>query len=222
MYIYDYHPESGEYLQTRPAKLDPLETQKVGEDRFLIPGNATTIAPPAAESGKARVFEAVAGTWSQVPDHRGETWWQADGKPVVIEALGNPADDDLLDTKPEIPPAGSDVNAERDRRVSGTFTFSGTAYQLDQVSQNRITAMGADARFAVLAGAQEGDLRWADPNADFGWIATDNSVTPMDAQTMAAFADAAKQWVIRHAFAALAIKSDDPIGADFASDPRWP
>lgn len=116
----------------------------------------------------------------------------------------------------------SSVDSERDRRTAGNFVFAGKSYQLDADSQAKITSIGADARFAVLAGKAAGDLRWADPDLDFGWIATDNSVTPMDAPTMAGFADAAKVWVTRHVFAARALKDMEPIPADFADDKYWP
>lgn len=114
------------------------------------------------------------------------------------------------------------IDAERDRRVVSGFTFAGKAFQLDLASHQRIIAMGADARFAIAGGAQPEDFRWADPSADFGWIATDNSILPMDAQTMAAFADAAKLWVARHTFAARALKDADPIPEDFTDDGYWP
>lgn len=122
------------------------------------------------------------------------------------------------------PPAllAGEVDAERDRRVTTRFTFMGQAIQLDEASLNRITAMGADARFAALAGAAAGDLRWADPDADFGWITTANGFLPLDALSMSAMADAAKRWVSRHTFAARSIKNLDPIPADFADDRHWP
>ena len=133
-----------------------------------------------------------------------------------------PSEADLLAALEELDrPTTGDVDAERDRRIATAFEFNGVAYQLDQVSQGRVTAMGADARFAIISGAQAGDLRWADPDADFGWIATDNSVTPMDAPTMAAFADAAKLWVKRHTFAARALKAMDPI-PDPTDGQYWP
>lgn len=119
-------------------------------------------------------------------------------------------------------PTSADVNTERDRRTATLFSFGSVAYQLDERSQQNITAKGAQAKFAVLAGAQANDLRWANPNADFGWIATDNSVTPMDAQTMSTFADAADLWVTSHIMAGLALKQMDPIPADFDADSRWP
>lgn len=114
------------------------------------------------------------------------------------------------------------VDRECDRRTQTLFAFGGTAYQLNERALTRITALGADARFAALGGAAPGNLRWADPDNDFGWIATDNTITPMDAQTMSAFADAAKVWVSRNTFAARALKDMSPIPADFTDDGYWP
>lgn len=126
-------------------------------------------------------------------------------------------------TPPVPAPATAEmVDAERDRRTEFGFRFARVAYQLDEKSISRITAMGADARFAVMGGAVAGDLRWVDPTKDFGWIATDNSVTSMDAQTMAAFAHAAKLWVSQHTFAGLALKKTASIPQDFAAWNYWP
>ncbi|WP_336800667.1 DUF4376 domain-containing protein [Kaistia sp. MMO-174] len=125
-------------------------------------------------------------------------------------------------TLEDVPISPEEVDAERDRRTEFDFTFAGVAYQVDDKSISRIIAMGTDARFAQLGGAMPGNLRWADANNDFGWIATDNSITPMDAQTMAAFADAAKLWVSQHIFAARALKDAAPIPADYVEDGYWP
>lgn len=114
------------------------------------------------------------------------------------------------------------VDAERDRRVATTFQFSGIAYQLDLISQQHIIAKGAQAKFAIADGAQPNDLRWSNPDADFGWIATDNSVTPMDAQTMAAFADAADLWVTAHIMAGHTVKAMEPMPVDVTDDQYWP
>lgn len=116
----------------------------------------------------------------------------------------------------------ADVDAERDRRTADKFVFQDHAIQLDDTSLLNITAMGASAKFAVLAGAAAGNLRWSDPNADFGWIGTDNNVIPMDAPTMSAMADAAKAWVSANIFAGRALKSQSPIPTDYAADSHWP
>lgn len=79
---------------------------------------------------------------------------------------------------------------------------------------------------AVLAigqGALPGNLRWHGGASDFGWIADDNSVVPMDAHTVVAFGQAAGSWESAHVFAAKALK-DNPGGipADFQDDKYWP
>lgn len=125
--------------------------------------------------------------------------------------------------EPEPEPITSNtIDFERDQRIEHNFTFANTAFQLDNISQQRIIAMGADARFAVLGGAQENNYRWADPDNDFGWIATDNSIMLMDAQTMVAFSDAAKLWVSKHIFAARAIKDMDPLPENYKDNMYWP
>jgi len=146
----------------------------------------------------------------------------ADGAAIEIELTAEQEAERLARWAAQAVPTRAMVDRECDRRIQTMFVFAGKSYQLDERSIARITAMGADARFAALGGAAPGDLRWADPDNDFGWIATDNSVTPMDAQTMAAFADAAKVWVSRHTFAARALKDMSPIPADFADNAYWP
>lgn len=104
MEIHDYDAVTGEFIGTRAARLDPLETAKAGQDRFLIPANATTISPPAETAGMARVFDAETETWSQVPDHRGETWWGENGVAAVVDFLGEPAATGLSDNEPDPAP----------------------------------------------------------------------------------------------------------------------
>jgi len=91
MKIYDYD-ENGVFLRERDARRDPRNP-----DRFVIPGRATTIEPPAQIAGHARVFKD--GAWSQVEDHRGETYWLADKSEHVVKDLG-PLPDGALSAKP--------------------------------------------------------------------------------------------------------------------------
>lgn len=82
MKIYNYHPVTREYISEGEARPDPVT---IGE--FLIPANATQVTPPMPTLGKARVFD---GTWSQVEDHRGETFWNMTTlKSLVVEVLGS-------------------------------------------------------------------------------------------------------------------------------------
>lgn len=114
------------------------------------------------------------------------------------------------------------VDAERNRRINGTFTFQGKVYNCDPDSMARITGASTLAGFALGAGAQPGDLRWHGGIADFVWIADDNSMNPMDAQTCFAFGQAAAANHSAHIFAARALKDMSPIPADFADDQYWP
>lgn len=120
------------------------------------------------------------------------------------------------------PVTRSCVNAERNRRLKSGITFNGILYQSLDEDIKRITGAATLAGFAVGAGSPVGNLRWANPGQDFGWIAMDNSVTPMDAQTMFAFGQAAAARESAHVFAARTLKNMDPIPVDFADDKWWP
>lgn len=97
MNIWHIHPVTGELLGTGTADADPLEP-----GNWLVPAHAVTVAPPATIAGHARVF--AAGSWSQVVDHRGETWWTAARAPVLVTALGDPSALGLMSSQPPAPP----------------------------------------------------------------------------------------------------------------------
>ena len=59
-------------------------------------------------------------------------------------------------------------------------------------------------------------------DTDFMWIAHDNSLTTMDAQTAFAFGQAAAENQSAHVFAADILKRQNPIPADYADDRHWP
>lgn len=119
--------------------------------------------------------------------------------------------------------SAADVNMERDRRIHRGFTFGGKTYAFDPSSKQRVTGAGTLAGFAMLAGAQPGDLYWHGGNQPFRWIADDNSLTEMDAQTCFAFGQAAAAHEEAHIFAARSIKDMSPIPEDFATNPDyWP
>lgn len=119
-------------------------------------------------------------------------------------------------------PAPEAVDAERDRRLQTVF-FSGKAFDFcDGTSEVNIAGAATLALAAIVAGAQPGNMQWAGTGSDFRWIAQDNSIVPMDAQTMLAFGQHAAAWKAQHIFAARALKDTKPIPADYASDARWP
>ena len=117
-------------------------------------------------------------------------------------------------------PTSDDVNAERDRRMSA-FVFGGKTYDLQGQSLANVSGAGTLALAAIINGAQVGNLRWADPDADFTWIANDNTMTPMDAQTTWAFAQTAAAWRKHCIFKARTIKDMTPIPANYTADSYW-
>lgn len=114
------------------------------------------------------------------------------------------------------------IRVERDRRLNADFEFQGVMYQRDQVSLARITGAATLAGFAVAAGSPAGYLRWANPDEDFAWIASDNSVVTMDAQTAFAFGQAAAAVETAIVFAAKTLREMDPIPENFTDDEHWP
>lgn len=129
----------------------------------------------------------------------------------------------IVDELPE--PAGPTpqvVDAERDRRIAAGFTFGGKLYQSRPEDRENISGAALAALAAQIGGAQADDLRWHGGDSDFVWIAADNSLTPMDAQTMFAFGQAAMAHKQAHIFAARTLKDAVPVPADYADDSHWP
>lgn len=114
------------------------------------------------------------------------------------------------------------IDAERDRRISGGFIFAGVEYQSRSEDRENIAGAATAALGAIMAGAQPGDLRWHGGAEDFAWIAADNTMHTMDAQTVYAFGQAAMAHKQAHIFAARTLKDADPIPGDFADDKWWP
>lgn len=78
MLVYNYHGETKEFLSEATADLDPLESTEENPV-YLIPANATEVKPPASVVKKARIFNVEEGTWSYVPDYRGDVVEANDG-----------------------------------------------------------------------------------------------------------------------------------------------
>lgn len=90
---YNFSALNGEFTGATPFDESPLEPGV-----YLHPAYSTTTPPPAVADKQAAVF--ANGAWSIVPDHRGETWYEDDGGPVTVEALGDPAQTGLLAIQP--------------------------------------------------------------------------------------------------------------------------
>ena len=85
MKIYIYNSENNEYLYEAEAQIDPLASSK-GETIYLMPPNATQIAPLEPKAGYVNVF--TAGKWEQIKDERGEIYYDDDNNAVMITELG--------------------------------------------------------------------------------------------------------------------------------------
>ena len=118
-------------------------------------------------------------------------------------------------------PSVNDVNLERDRRLVLDFEFQGKMYQRDAKSIARISGAGALALGAMVGGAQAGNLNWHGRSTPFAWIASDDTLTTMDAQTCFAFGQAAAAVETEIVFAAKVLREMDPIPADYADDAYW-
>ncbi|HBF31868.1 DUF4376 domain-containing protein [Rhizobium sp.] len=119
------------------------------------------------------------------------------------------------------------VDRERDRRIDAGFVFDGVLFQSDAGSRENIAGAKSAASDAIMLGAQANDFGWQrllDPNATntFAWIATDNSLHPMDAQTVVRFGYAAMAHKQDMIFKARSLKAMDTIPADYATnDAYW-
>lgn len=124
-------------------------------------------------------------------------------------------------TNPTVLATTIDVDVERDRRIDAGIEFQGVLFQSRTTDRENIAGAAQLGFMAVAGGAEPDDLRWSNPSKDFAWIASDNSLVPMDAQTVVAFGKAAAERKQALIFAARQIKDLDPIPADFTDDKWW-
>lgn len=158
-----------------------------------------------------------------VPDNKIVLGIDADAGDIQAGMLF--VDGALIDAPPPIPT--THVDRERDRRIDAGFVFDGVLYQSDESSRENIGGAKSVASDAIALGALAGDFGWQrllDPDATetFQWIATDNSLHSMDAQTVVRFGYAAMAHKQDMIFKARSLKAMDPIPADFATnDAYW-
>lgn len=139
-----------------------------------------------------------------------EPGWQYDGSGFTPPPAPQPA-----------PITTDHVDAERDRRIDGGMVWNGVMYQTRPQDRENVAGASILALAAIGNGAQPGDLRWHGEDTDFVWIAEDNSLNTMDAQTFFAFAQAMAKHKSAHIFAARAIKDIAPIPEDYATNETY-
>ena len=114
------------------------------------------------------------------------------------------------------------VDHEKNKRLA-LFNFNGIEFDFvdGKGSDSNIQGAYSLAFSAIIAGAQPGNLRWADPALDFCWIAHDNSIVTMDAPAVIEFGKKAAAYKSALIFRARALKNMSPIPADYTSDQYW-
>jgi len=98
----------------------------------------------------------------------------------------------------------------------------GGGYQTRTEDRANIAGKCTQAMMAIIDGALVGDYRWSNPAQDFSWVALDDSVTPMDAQTVMRFGDALAAHKEGHIFSASGLKNAVTMPDDFSDDLHWP
>lgn len=82
MKTYHYDEHTKEYTHSEEAFLDPLESKKEGSPVYLLPANATFVAP-TPQDGHASVWNGEA--WDNIEDNRGKKYW------LSTDPYGTPA-----------------------------------------------------------------------------------------------------------------------------------
>lgn len=234
MEIFTAHPVTREYLGPSIADPDPLE-----DGAWLIPAHAYTDAPPTILAGMAAQRSTDGSAWQLVADHRGTVYSTATGAPQQHEELGElppgltteqrpspfhiwSGNAWVFDTAAERASLSAAIDTERDRRIDAGLQFQGVTFQSRATDRENIAGSAQLAFMAMVAGAHAGDLRWSNPDQDFAWIASDNSLVLMDAQTVVAFGKAAAERKQALIFAARQLKDMAEIPVDYTDDKWWP
>lgn len=125
----------------------------------------------------------------------------------------------------QIFPVGStctDIDLERDRRINAGVIFRSVLFQSRTEDRESIAESVQFAIVAIVNGVQLGDLRWMDAQADFFWIAGDNSRVLMDAHTFVEFGKTVLLHKQAHIIAGADLKKKEPIPLDYQDDKWWP
>ena len=89
MIVYIYDVETGEYLRKEEAFIDPMATERLGEDVFLIPGDGTELEPPEVNKAKKEIAIFRDGKWEITHDYRGsEIYDLKTGEVSICDYIG--------------------------------------------------------------------------------------------------------------------------------------
>ena len=102
MQAYMYSITTKEFLAPVPCFPDPVRSRIEGREVYLLPANATFMAPPAKRTGYTAIWNGSG--WIETEDHRGVQYWPKGAPynsfPVEMKELG-PLPDGASLTRPE-------------------------------------------------------------------------------------------------------------------------
>lgn len=164
--VYEFHPQTKEFVRTNVAFESPLEPE-----HFLMPTSCTDVEPPTPQEGKAIVFNEITESWDLVDDKRGI--WYAPDRTEHYVALIN----DVIPSNwtREIPPKtinelkiekNAQINAWRAAANTSTFTHGGKTFSCDALSRSDIDAVNGR-----IATRNTFPANWVG-----GWKAVDNTI----------------------------------------------
>ena len=114
------------------------------------------------------------------------------------------------------------ITNHRDGLIADGFWFANTKFDSRPEDQKRISGAALLAFMAASQGAQANNYLWHGGTEPFSWIAQDNTIVQMDAQTVISFGQTAAEHERAHIFAARALKDMEPIPEDWANTAYWP
>lgn len=137
-----------------------------------------------------------------------ETALEADPREWVADTVAGTA------RKVQRAMTAQDVDAERDRRITGGFMFKRRPIQSDPESMRRIEAAAASASRSLLMNGSENDY-FTD------WVCADNTQLTLTIRRMLRLADVAATHERRALRAARALKDEQHVPNDFKDDKYW-
>ena len=166
MQVYKYDEKTKEYIGTKQALIDPLESELQGKTIYLLPANAT-FEKPNLQDDFASMFNGT--QWENIEDNRGKEYW------LDTDTFGTPAK-----TMKELGafPAGAvftapaktleqlkadkinELKSIRDAEEVKPIEYNGNLYDYDDKARDRINA-------AIIALSLQGEgatIDWTTAN----------------------------------------------------------
>lgn len=97
MHIYNYHPETKEFIGK--IRLNDGDKNPLIKGEYLIPANAVT-QRPTIKAGENQAVVFNGSGWSLTPDFRGVKCWLQTGEGIEIHELGEALPVDSIDYDP--------------------------------------------------------------------------------------------------------------------------